>query len=153
VIEHQGIPQRGQRVAVPRWTGVLVLLVAALTACGSSGSEPDLNALCRSVDGVSGTAELVGAYAGTTSEVAALAAREGVDARPWSDLPADHFLVHCSFNDPAVAETAPTTICPNGDSVALKGISEFVVDKDGRTTTDPTALLIGRQIGPCGRAP
>ena len=135
---------RNARRPGPRQVAVLplaaLLLTASLMACGGSGSRHDAAATCRKAPGVAATAQLMEADATTAAEVVGEANLRAVDPTPWSDLDPQHFVARCAFVDPVAKANAPTTVCPNGDSVALQGTTQFLADDDGRMTPDPIAL-------------
>lgn len=75
----------------------------------------------------------------------AVTADLGADAiEPWASLPADHFVAQCGYPG---TDTTDTTTCPDGSTVSLSRPGQWLVDEEGRSTPDPTAL---GSLSPCG---
>jgi hypothetical protein len=57
---------------------------------------------------------------------------------PWNDLPADHVVLQCTYagQDSFTA----STLCANGEVLPVES-SQLLVDREGRWTEDPFALV------------
>ena len=122
--------------------------VALVTALGGDPTLPEPDPGGLDLDRASAACDAfrpdtIGVVMATTA--GALTAGLGDDAiEPWASLPADHFVAQCGYPGPA---TTDTTICADGSAVSLSPADQWLVDEEGRSTPDPTAL---EPFSPCG---
>lgn len=142
-----GCARTGQSVRVYRTVGALTLVATLLTS-GCAGDHkdervvadkgPTAQELCADAAREIGDSTLVVRASDSTAEaVVADAQRFGESGEPWSGLPADQRLVHCTIVDESAQAAGPTTVCDDGSTVALEGTTTLVVDEDGQSTPGP----------------
>lgn len=89
------------------------------------------------------------------SVVASEISKGGGDPSPWNQLPADHRVVRCIYGELIAPGNSfgPTTVCPNGDVVAVSPPTanqfDYYLDGDGHSTRNSTPSPGFGTFSPC----